>query len=179
MLFILGLFTLVHFNPASAQTLDKFFSKIKPGEWVEFEGRAQPDMSILVKEIEIVKGEMEEDDWEITGTIRKVIPSEKKIYILNLPIVFDENTEYEDDYDIIKSFSDIKKGMRVELEGQYLKEGIFLASEIGSEEKKKDEINVVEWVGKIESVDVKNKMITIMGHTLILTPDTKIKSFIY
>ncbi len=162
-----------------AQNIQKFFSKAKVGEWVELEGRAQPDMSIILKEIEMVRGEMEDDDWEITGKIRAVNREEKTIYILNIPIRFDENSEYEDDYDIIKSFSDIKKGMTVEIEGQYTSDGVFLVKEIGTSEEKKDESNSTELVGKIQAIDPASHTIIVMGQKIVFTPESRIKSLMY
>lgn len=170
---------LLMIRPADAQNLDKFFNKVNVGEWVELEGRAQPDGSLILKEIELVRGEMEDDDWEIKGEIRAVNSSEKMLYILTIPIKFDEKSEYEDDYNIIKSFSDLRKGMMVEMEGQYLKEGVFLVSEVGGSEVKKDEPNTMEIVGKISQIDPRTKSFIIMGVRAVFTPETRIKSPLY
>ncbi|MCB0264996.1 MAG: hypothetical protein KDH95_08090, partial [Calditrichaeota bacterium] len=88
----------------------KFLSKLKVGEWVELEGVVQPDFTVLLQEIEVVYGEVEEDDWEINGKISRVDPEKKNAFMLMLPIHFDNNVEYEDKFDVIKSFSDIKQG---------------------------------------------------------------------
>lgn len=163
---------------AQAQQLEKFLSKIKMGEWIEFEGPPQPDFTILVNEIKVLRGEMEDDDWEVSGAVSRVATEEKTIYILNLPIKFDNNTEYDDDLGVIKSFADIKPGMTVEVEGQYTMDGVFLAAEVESKKFKADEKNFVKWTGKVEGVEPESRSINILGHVIILTPETKIKSFL-
>lgn len=162
---------------AEAQQLENFLSKIKMGEWIEFEGPPQPNSTILVNEIKVLRGEMEDDDWEVSGAVSRVAPEEKTIYMLNLPIKFDNNTEY-DDLGVIKSFSDIKPGMTVEVDGQYTMDGVFLASVVESKKFKEDEKNFVKWTGKVEGVEPESHSINILGHVIILTPETKIKSFL-
>ncbi|MCB0264995.1 MAG: hypothetical protein KDH95_24410, partial [Calditrichaeota bacterium] len=96
------------------------------------------------------------------------------------PIHFDNNVEYEDKFDVIKSFSDIKQGMIVEIEGSYLQDGTFLANEIGQIEVKKDEErNEIEWTGKIQEIDIKNLTITVLGHTMIFNAETKLKTVMF
>lgn len=160
-----------------AQQTREFLSKLKGGEWIEFEGTPQPDRTIIVKEIEVLRGELEYNDWEIKGKITRVDPAEKMAYILNLPIKFDEKTDYDDnEYHIIKSFSDVKPGMSVEIEGQYLKDGIFLAEDVKTEYL--DDENNVEWRGKIETVNPDGNTINILGHTIVLINKSQIKSII-
>lgn len=177
-----GLFMLFFLAGAGLQAqnvIDQFLSKLKVGEWVEFEGFPQRDFTINVKEIEVVRGEMEDDDWELNGTVTRVVPEEKAIYMINLPIRFGPDTEYDEDNNIIKSFSDIKTGMFVEIEGQFTKDGHFMADEISTESVDDDERSEVQWTGKIDAIDLQNKTITMLGHILILIPDTKIKSFVH
>lgn len=158
----------------------KFLSKLKVGEWVELEGIVQPDFSVLLQEIEVVYGEVEEDDWEINGKISRVDPEKKNAFMLMLPIHFDNNVEYEDKLNVIKSFSDIKQGMMVEIEGSYLQDGTFLANEIGQIEVKKDsERNEIEWTGKIQEIDIQNLTITVLGHNMIFNTETKLKTVMF
>ncbi len=158
--------------------IQKFLNNLKPGEWAEVEGTFQRDFTILLKEVEVIYGEVEEDDWEITGPISNVLPEEKKISMLFLPIKFNKDTEYGDDSHKIKSFSDLRPGMYVEIEGSYYKDSTFVASEIAVEKVKEEDLKVVEWKGKVESVNPKNNSFTILGHTVVLAEATKIKSFV-
>jgi hypothetical protein len=154
----------------------KFLSNLKVGEWVTFKGTVQSDSTILVHEIKVIYGEVEDDDWEISGVVSSVVPEEKKIFVLLLPVTFDKDTEYEK---ALESFSDINSGSYVEIEGSFLQDGTFLAAEIGTENLKKDEENMVEWKGKVQTVHPESNSFTILQHTVILTPETKIKSLIH
>ena len=91
--------------------------KGKTDEWVEFKGTAQSDSVILLHEIKVIYGEVEDDDWEINGVIDSVGTEEKRIYMLSLPIKFDKDTEYNQAFE---SFSDIRSGIFVEIEGSFL-----------------------------------------------------------
>lgn len=148
---------------------------------MEFEGVPQEDFSILLTEIKVIYGELEDDDWEINGIVNDVAVEEKKIFILHLPISFDKDTEYKhkkDDPEAIKSFSDIKPGAFVDIEGAFL-DSTFLAAEIGREKVKKGKENMIEWKGKVQSVNPAGNTFSMLGHTIILTPETKIKSLIH
>jgi hypothetical protein len=141
----------------------------------------QKDSTILLEKVKAIYGEVEDDDWEIDGIVSRVAADEKRVYILRLPIQFDKNTEFKhkNDDDGITSFADIQPGIFVEIEGSFLKDSTFLANEIGSEKVKSDEINIIEWKGKVQSVDPANNSFTILGHRVFLTPETKIKSLIH
>lgn len=159
-----------------AEKVKKFLSKLQVGEWIEFEGIPQKDFSIFCEEIEAIYGEVEDDDWEISGMISSIYPDEKKVFLLNLPIIFDEKVEYEDDFNVIKSFSDLKAGMFIEVEGTLLKDGSFQALEVGQMEPKDVKLNRVEWTGKVQAVNPDALTIIVLGHTVQLTNETKIKS---
>ncbi len=168
-------------SAASAQKPDmaqKLFKKLKVGEWIKVEGIPQKNFTVLLREIELIYGEVEDDDWEISGRISTLDPKKKMMYVLNLPVKIDDNIEYDDDYEIIKSFSDIKPGLFVELEGTYLKDGTFLGTEIGTADEKAQRLNKIEWTGKVQEVDPTTRTITMLGHNFVFTPSTKIKSLI-
>jgi len=155
-----------------------FLRSLKVDDWVKLEGTVQKDTTILLTEIKVILGELEDDDWEISGIVRRILPEDKKIFILNLPIVVDKDTKYRYK-NASKAFSNIESGTYVELEGSFLNDGTFLASEIGEENVGEDEKDVVEWKGKVQFVNPAENAFTILGHTAILTPETKIKSYIH
>lgn len=164
-----------------AQKAQDFLNKLKVGEWVEIEGVPQEDFTILLTEIKVIYGEFEDDDWEISGTISGVVAEEKKIFIVLLPIKFGDDTEYKhkkDDPEGIKSFSDIKPGTFVEIEGSFL-DSTFLAAEIGPEKVVEDKKNMIEWKGKVQAVNPASNSFSMLGHNIIFTPETKIKSLIH
>lgn len=173
-----ALITMMMLNTdASAQKIEKFLSTLKVGDWVELEGLPQRDLSVIVDEIEVVRGEMEDDDYEIAGLINRVSLKERTIYMVNLPIKLAKDAEYDEDGGSIKSFSDIKAGLYVEVEGTYLRDGIFMGDEIAVEDFKEDEKHMVDWTGKVEAIDPQGKTITVFGHVLTFTEQTKFKSY--
>ena len=161
------------------QKVQNFLNQLKPGEWVDIEGVAQKDYTIILKEIEVVRGEVDSDEWEISGPVSGVLPKEKQIFLLNLPIKFDKDAEFEDDYDVIKSFSDIKPGLYVEMEGVYIQDSVFIANEIGSDKVSDNEVKNIEWSAQVEKVNPESKSIVVLGHTIIFTDETIIKSLMH
>jgi len=179
LLIALALLTFV--SSVSAQRskrVDQLLNKLKPGEWVGVEGIAQKNFSIIVSEIKMVYGEVEEDDWEISGKISSINPKDKTFYLLNVKVVLDENMEYDDDFDLIKSFKDLTPGLFVEIEGAYLPNGTFHATEIGQVNEKARKLNRLDWTGKVDEVIPGSRTITMLGHTLILTDETQVKNLI-
>ncbi len=171
------MFVVINLWPtAQAQQPESFLSKLKLGQWIEFEGSPRQEFTILVSEIKTLEQEMEDDDWEVGGAVTRVAPEEQTIYIQELPIKFDNTTRYNDALEIIKSFSDIKPGMAVKVRGQYTGEGEFLGFEVESTELKEDGKNLVKCTGKVEGVEPESYSINILGHIIILTPETRIKS---
>ena len=163
----------------SGQDRENFLQNLNVNEWVEIEGVPQEDGSILALEIKVLYGELENDDYEVNGIVGNVSSEDKRISILALTIFFDQETEYDDKYNAIKSFSDISSGQCVEAEGSVLSDGTFLAKEIGLKKPKKGEENIFEWRGKVQSVEAANNRFEMLGHTVIISPETIIKSLVH
>lgn len=155
-----------------------FLKNLKIGDWVKLEGKVQADSTILLTKVKVVLGEMEDDDWEISGTVSRVVAADRKIFILHLPILIDNDTKFGYK-NALKTFSDIQPGVYVEIEGSFLNDGTFLAMQIGEENVDENERDMVEWKGQVQSINPAENAFTILGHTAILTPETKIKSYIH
>jgi hypothetical protein len=183
--FVTVLLAVVHSGGAQTggrMTVTDIFAALKPGQWVELEGTVRPNLSVLCTEIKLLTGDLLDDDWEITAAVRKVDKEKQELGILRLPIKIQLETEFDDEAGKVKSLTDVKAGMLVQVEGTYLKDGTFLAKEIESESVKlaeephlKDEI---EAVGRVENIDPTNRTITLMGITFQLSERTKGKSAI-
>jgi len=166
----------------SAQTVKKWtpadiVANAKPGQWVELEGIAQKDLSVLALEIEFLTGDFMDDDWELNGKVQAVNHPENEFQVLVVPVKVSKNTQFDKG---IKSLTDVTPGMLVELEGTYLKDGVFLAKEV---EKNTERLKaqpqldtMVEAVGKVEQVDEAKRMITVMGIQFHITEKTEGKS---
>jgi hypothetical protein len=96
-----------------------------------------------------------------------------------LPVKIKEDAEYQAG---LKSFSDIKAGMYLDVDGTYLKDGTFLAKQVEDESikltEKPETANEVDIKGKIEKVDTANNTVTIMGIAVRVTDKTKSRSVI-
>ncbi len=163
----------------SKWTPSEIVSKAKPGLWVEVEATVQKDMSVHAIEIEFLTGDFMDDDWELRTKVLSVTPTENEFQVLFLPVKVTKETDFEND---IKSLNDIEPEMFVELEGAYLKDGVFLAKEVENiREKHQDKVRLetkIKAVGKIGQVDESKRTITVMGIPFSIAETTRAKSAI-
>jgi hypothetical protein len=156
---------------------------LKPGQWVELEGTVRPDLSLICTEIKLLTGDLLDDDWQISGIIRKIDKEKQEIEIVRLPIKVQPQTEFDDEDDgLFASFADIKTNMLIQVEGTYLKDGTFLANEIENDSaklrEKPERKDRIEARGRVETIDPTSRTITLMGMSFQLTERTKGKSAI-
>jgi hypothetical protein len=163
-------------------TAADILAALKPGQWVVLEGNVQNDFSVLCTEIKLLTGDLLDDDWKLTGIIRSVNKEKQAIEILRVPVKIQPEAEFDDDNGKMKSFTDVKTNMLVQVEGTYLKDGTLLAKQIANESAKltekpqvKDKIKAR---GKVEKIDSTKRTITIMGITYQLTDGTQSMSAI-
>jgi len=170
--------------PLSAQTIKKWtpadiMAKAEPGQWVELEGSVQKDLSVLALEIEFLTGDFMDDDWELTAKVQAVTPAKNEFQVLLVPVKVAKDAEFGNS---ITSLADVTPGMLIELDGTYLKDGIFLAKEIENKTKKleaKPQLDtMIEAVGKIGHVDEAKQIITVMGIQFHITEKTEGRSLI-
>jgi hypothetical protein len=163
-------------------TTADILATLKPGQWVELEGIVQPDLSVLCTEIKLLTGDLLDDDWKITGIIRKINKEKQEIEIVRLPIKIQSQTEFDDDHGTFNSFADIKTNMLIKVEGTYLKDGTFLANEIENNSakllEKPERKDRLEARGRVENIDPTGRTMTLMGMSFQLTAKTKGKSAI-
>lgn len=170
--------------PLCAQTIKKWtpaeiVAKAKPGQWVELEGTVQKDLSVLALEIEFLTGDFMDDDWELTAKVQAVTLAKNEFQVLLVPVKVAKDTEFGNG---ITSLAEVTPEMLIELDGTYLKEGIFLAKEIENKTKKlkaKPQWDtMIEAAGKIGHVDEAKQIITVMGIQFYITDKTEGKSLI-
>jgi predicted RNA-binding protein len=184
---IVLLLVAVHHSAAQIKgqmTTADILATLKPGQWAQLEGTIRPDMSIICTEVKLLTGDLLDDDWEITGAIRKVNQEKKEVEILRVPIKVQSDTEFKDKAGTLKSFADVKTRLFVRAEGTYLKDGTFLAKQIRNrspepgEKADPDLQTEIEVVGRVEKIDPTNRTITLMGMSFQLNDRTKGKSAI-
>ena len=173
---ILLLLIIAYSSPLPAQELNAFMSTVKKGDWIRFAGIPQPDFSILVQEIEVIREEMEDDNWEVSGVVSQMETEENTIHILYLPIKLDGDTKYIDDEAKVTSINSIKPDMEVEVEGRFSMDGIFFGDAVTVKRPDAGEKNLVRWTGQVEGVELESNLINVLAHIIILTPETKIVS---
>ncbi len=184
---LLAAFLLATAAPGWAQakmwmTPAEVMAALKPGQWLKVEGTLQKDFSVLSTQLQFMTGDFLDDDWSLTGIVRKVDPEKQEMEVLQLPVKIQKDTEFEDDAGTFKSFAQVKSGMFLEIEGTYLKNGTFLAKELEDESPKLEEdsslANTIEAEGKVEKIDVDKKTLTLMGITFQISDRTKSRSVI-
>ena len=164
---------------AQTKTAADLFTALKPGQWVKIEGAAQKDMTVIAKEVKLLTGDFQDDDYEIEAPVRAILDKTKKQFqLLSIPVAMEADAKYESDDGTFTSFEQLKPGMFVEIEGAYLKDGSFLADEVQPEVADPEEAGGVVLVGKAEKVDAVKRTITIMGVTFQIGEKTKVKSVI-
>ncbi len=176
-----GLFFLLVGNNGSAQTKTaaELFAALKPGQWVKIEGAAQKDFTVIAKEVKLLTGDFQDDDFEIEAPVRAIVDKSKRQFqLLTIPITMEADAKYESDDGTFTSFEQLQPGMFVEIEGAYLKDGSFLADEVQPETVDAEDAGNVVLVGKAEKVDAAKRTITMMGVTFQIGEKTKVKSVI-
>ena len=163
-------------------SVSEIFRTLKQGQWVQLEGVLQKDKTVLCTKVKILTGDFQDDDWEIAGIVERIDFKKKEFRLSGIQIQVQDDAEYENDEGTFKNFSDLKRGMLVEVEGISLKNGAFLAAEIEdkSAELKEDPEKKyeIEIEGKVEKLNAKKRTITISGVVFQLTEQTKAKSVI-
>jgi hypothetical protein len=166
--------------PLTAQdkwTPADIMAKAKPGMWVKLEGMVQEDLSVLAGEIRFLTGDFMDDDWELKAKVDTVGPAENSFQVLAIPVKVTRETDFDKG---IRSMDDIKPGMFIELEGTYLKDGVFLAKEIEDvTDRKKNRLpseRKIEAVGKVGQVDETKGTISVMGIQFYITEKTEGRS---
>lgn len=155
------------------------FTALKPGQWVKIKGVMQRDSSavtMIAKEVKILTGEMQEDDWEIEAPIARIVDKAKQqVEVFGIQIDMKDDATYESDNNSLKNFDGLQTGMHVEIEGTYMKDGAFHGREMQLEAAAgADEL--AKLVGKVEKVDAEAKTITLMGIACHISETTKVKS---
>jgi hypothetical protein len=182
MVLLLCAVLLVETIPLRAQTKNKWtpadiFARARTASWVELEGVLLSDSSVQAVEIKFLTGDFMDDDWELKAPAGSSSPAEGEFRVLMMPVRVTEKTDFEKG---IKSIEDIKPGMLLELEGTYLRDGIFLAKEIENITErlpaKPQSETKIEAIGKIASVDESKQIITVMGISFHITERTEGKS---
>lgn len=164
---------------AQTKTAADLFSVLKRGQWVKIKGVAQKDLTVLAEEVKLLTGDYQDDDCEIEAPVRAILDKkERRFQLLTIPVVMEPDAKYESADGAFTRFEQLKPGLRVEVEGSYLKDGSFLADEVQPEPADSEEAGGVVLVGRTEKLEPGTRTIVLMGVTFQITDRTKVKSVI-
>lgn len=161
-------------------TATDHLATLKVGQWIQLDGKVKGESSAWCTEVKQLAGDFLDDDWSIQGAVQAVDPGRQEFTIGGCHIQVSASTTYDDPHHRIKGLHDLRPGMLLDVEGTFLRTGTLLAAEVDDES---DEMarrpqlkDVVEIVGRIEKVDLKLRLISVMGVQFEVTDKTKLRS---
>jgi len=167
-------------QPPKSRTAASTLASLRAGQWVELEGTVQATSPLLCTEVKQLAGDFLDDDYSITGVVTAVDASKREFAIRGCRIRVTDRTIYGNDEGNLRGFSDLRPGLLVDVEGTFLQSLTLVAAEVDDESSEmalkprlKDQVEVV---GKLEQVDVRKRVVTVMGITFQITDKTKLRS---
>lgn len=155
---------------------------LKAGRWIQLEGSLQRLSTVSCTEVGQLAGDFLDDDWSLRGTVSAIDPAKREFSIGGCRVRATENTAFDNPKGVFRNFGDLRAGMLVEVDGTYLQSRILLADEIDDESEElvheprlRTQVAVV---GKIERLDVRKRVVTVMGIQFHLTDKTRLRSVI-
>jgi uncharacterized protein DUF5666 len=167
-------------QPVRSRSAVSTLASLRAGQWIELEGTAQGASPLLCTEVKQLAGDFLDDDCAITGVITSVDAKKREFAIRGCRIRASDRTIYGNDEGAFRGFSDLRPGMLVDVEGTFVQGLTLLAAEIDDESSEmarnprlKDQVDLV---GKLEQVDVRKGVVTVMGIKFQITDKTKLRS---
>ena len=167
---------------AAAATVADPLATFKSGQWIKLLASAPGASPAPCTQLKLLTGDFLDDDWALRGTVKTVGPERREFTIGECRVQVTDNTTYDSPNRNFEGYSDLRPGSYVEVEGTFLKNRTFLAAEVDDESdelarqpKMKDQI---EMVGRLERVDPRRGIITIMGCDFQVTSRTQLRSVI-
>ena len=155
------------------------FKHIKVGQWIDLSGTPQRSGPVLAGKVKLLTGDFLVDDCEIGGVVTGIDRDKKTIFLHGMKVETTKDTEYEGiASEVFSKFEHLKVDQVIELEGIYMKNGVFRAIEIENETnapKVDEKRRQLAMVGQIEAIDPRAKTIKVMGLTFKVTPTTKMR----
>ena len=162
------------------QNVDTWFPILRVGMWVKVEGMMR-DGALHADEIRIYAGDL--DEWEISSNVVEIDVTQMTLKTgFGVTIQASERTDLQgpNGHKHI-GFPFLSVGDRLEIEGQWQKEGLFIAEEIEVEDSKRLEPkleykNEHEVTARIESVDPETSSVQMVGVRVFFDQKTRNKS---
>jgi len=166
----------------SPRSLDTWFPILRVGMWVKVEGAMQ-DGALHASEVKIYAGEL--DEWEVGSNVVAVDVTQMTLQTeFGVTIQANERTDLQGPKGHPHiGFTFLSVGDRIETEGQWQKDGVFLAEEIELEKSKRQSPgmkyeNEHEVTARIEAVDAQAHSVTLLGVPILFDENTRNKSLL-
>lgn len=159
-----------------------YVSGLRTGRWIQLEGATQGPSSVSCTQVGQLAGDFLDDDWALRGAVRAIDAAKREFSIGGCRVRTTENTAFDNPKGVFRGFADLREGMLVEVDGTFLQSRVLLADEVDDESEELVEEpklrNQVAVVGRIERIDPRKRVVTVMGFEFHLTEKTRLRSVI-
>jgi len=156
---------------------------LRVGYWVQLEGMARGAGPVRCSEARPLTGDFLDDDCSLKGLVQAVYHANQEFSISGCRIRVTPNTAYDTRNGTIRGVVDMRPGMVVDVEGTLHQDGHLLAAEVDDESDEmardprvRDEIEVT---GKIERIDRRRNVVTVLGIEFQIDARTRLLSAIH
>ena len=164
-------------------TLGDRMAGLRVGHWVQLEGMVRGSGPAHCSEVRPLAGDFIDDDNSLKGLVKSVDFTRREFSIGACKIRVTGNTAYDNPKGTLRGIADMRPGMIVDVEGTLLQDGTLLAAEVDDESEEiaenprvRDEVEVT---GKIERIDPRRHVVTVMGIEFQINARTRMLSAIH
>lgn len=158
-------------------------ASLKTGQWIRLEGTVRGGASAWCTGLRQLAGDFLDDDWSLRGPVQSVDPVKQEFLIAGCRVVVTEDTSYEGKpRESLTGIQDVRPGMVLDIEGTFVADRGLVSAEVDDES---DEVagkphlkDRIEIVGRIQRVDTRSRLVTVMGIEFQITDKTKMRSAI-
>ena len=165
-------------TPSSEMTT--WFAHLREGMWVKVDGEMR-DGALHAEDIRMYPGEL--DESEVSSNVAAVDVTQLSLQTeMGITVQGTERTDLQGPKGHRHiGFPYLTVGDRIETEGQWQKDGTFLAEEIEIERSKRllpdlEHKNEHEVTARIESIDTETHSVQLLGIRVFFSPETRNKS---
>ena len=155
-------------------------AQLRVGQWVQVKGTLRSAGPLTCTKLQHLAGDFLDDDWALRGTVSALDTVRRQFRIGACLVQITGTTIFGHPTQKFRGFSDVREGMLIEVEGAYQGNGLMLAAEVDDETAElagrprlKDEVVLV---GKIQRIDGRKRVLTVMGTDFQLDDKTRVHS---
>lgn len=169
-------------QPVKPRAVADPLAGLRVGQWITLEGVQQGARTVSCTSLRRLVGDLLDEDWSLKGLVKAVDAGRQEFSISGCRVRVNEHTIYGHPKKTFTRFSDIREGMVIEAEGPFLQNGVLLAAEMDEEShelvRHPNLRSQIELQGKIERLDVRKRLVTVMGIDFQVSEKTRVRSAI-